>query len=86
MIFHVAMSCSGILREPPEVVGAMLKDAATGRTLESHEVYALAVTYQARGFEVIPPCCNHNSKGYCTGHESSPDDFDCPSPAQHLRD
>lgn len=70
MKYHVAMSCDGILREPPEVAGAMLEDGDTGRTLESHEVYALAVTYKARGFEVIPPCDNHDAKGYCKGHET----------------
>lgn len=67
--YHVAMSCDGILREPPEVAGCMLKESATGRTLESHEVYALATLCKARGFEVIPPCENYDAKGYCQGHK-----------------
>lgn len=24
---------------------------------------------KARGFEVIPPCDNHDARGFCNGHE-----------------
>lgn len=78
MKYHVAMSCDGILREPPDVAGSMLIDSATGRTLESHEVYALATIFKARGFEVIPACDNHDSKGYCNGHDDAPNAVDLP--------
>ena len=71
MHYHVAMSCTGILREPPEVAGSMLKDGKTGRTLKSEEVYAMAATYKARGYDVIPPCDNYDAKGFCKGHESA---------------
>lgn len=71
MKYHVAFSCDGVLREPPDVAGKMLRESATGRTLESHEVYALAVIYKAMGYDVIPPCASHDAKGNCLGHETT---------------
>lgn len=67
--YHVAMSCDGVLLEPPDIAGCMFKESATGRTLEAHEVYAMATMYKCRGFEFIPPCDNHDERGLCNGHE-----------------
>lgn len=70
MKHHVAMSISGILREPAESAAGMFKDAESGKTLEAHEVYLMAINLKSQGFEVIPPCDNHDAKGYCNGHET----------------
>lgn len=67
-LFHVAMSCDGVLREPPEIAGCMFKESDTGRTLAAHEVYALATCCKAKGLEFIPPCDNHDERGLCNGH------------------
>ncbi len=70
MKFHVAMSINGILREPSESVAGMFQDRETGKSLEYHEVYLMAINLKSQGFEVIPPCDNHDAKGYCNGHET----------------
>lgn len=70
MHFHVAFSCDGLLREQPETAGSIFKESISGRRIPSEEVYAMAAIYKARGFEVIPPCDKHDSRGYCTGHTS----------------
>jgi hypothetical protein len=33
------------------------------------EIIAYAAILKAKGFEVIPVCDHHNSKGECMGHE-----------------
>jgi len=68
MKYHCAMSIDYVLhRCPQEEAGSMFN--RNGVTMTATEVYAHAAICQAQGFEVIPPCDNHDAKGYCCGHE-----------------
>lgn len=70
--FHVAMDIQGgILKHEknPSRLEGMFVNRQTGVSLTGEEVLEMGRHFHAKGFEVVPPCDNHDSLGICQGHE-----------------
>ncbi|NNA39228.1 hypothetical protein [Pseudomonas lundensis] len=69
--FHVAMDIrGGILKHAKNTkrLEGMFINRQTGVSLTGEEVLEMGRHFDAKGFEVVPPCDNHDSRGICQGH------------------
>lgn len=71
MIYHCCMDLDFIIRCPPEKAAMIARRPDTGIQMESHEIKAHALILKAKGFEVMPGCNHHDSRGHCLGHEKA---------------
>lgn len=68
--FHVHMPITAVIQHArrPSRLDGMFLDRETKRPLTGEEVLTIAHDLANKGFEVIPPCDNHDAKGHCLGH------------------
>lgn len=69
-VFHVAVGLNHLTSTPLHELEGMFKDGR-GVTIPPAAVVAHAAILKAKGFEVMPPCKNHDHLGYCKGHPES---------------
>jgi hypothetical protein len=63
---HVTMDIDGGLRLPDSLLdGALIEN---GHPLSATEARRRLRELRDQGFEVIPVCDHHDSRGYCLGH------------------
>lgn len=63
---HVAITVDYVLRVAD--AGDIFIHAGSGEPMSSAEAKAHATICKARGYEVVPPCGNHDARGHCKGH------------------
>ena len=69
--FHCCMAISyliGHARRPRELDGIFV-ERDTGRKMPGEEVLTMAIDLASNGYEVVPSCENHDTRGYCQGHQ-----------------
>jgi hypothetical protein len=67
--FHVTFTLDALIHrgEAAKIAGYIRLPGATEWATEA-EIIAHASILKAQGFEVLPTCNNHDSKGNCLGH------------------
>lgn len=69
--FCVSVNIEAQLNKPIEELEGLFQNKETGVTLSPIQAYNELVKAHNAGFEVLPPCDNHNEKGVCQGHAVS---------------
>lgn len=67
MICHVAVGLNYLTTCPLVELEGMFKNER-GETIAPEAIVSHAIVLKAKGYEVLPPCNNHDALGYCNGH------------------
>lgn len=65
--YHITIDLVGGLRLPDHELNGFIIDD-DGRRLTAAEARKLFVAKLREGFDVLPMCEHHDSKGHCLGH------------------
>lgn len=68
--FHVTFTLDSLIHrgEAAKIAGYVRLPGETDWATEA-EIIAHATILKAQGFDVLPPCNNHDAKGNCLGHQ-----------------
>ena len=71
MKYHMTADIEGAMKNDNMTLVSMFK-TVDGRLMMACDIRQYLQELLNKGYEVVPPCDNHDERGYCKGHEEEP--------------